>query len=126
MLDADGLHFSRVIVAIGKSDLRKGIDGLSALIRLRYGCDPLEKDTLFLFCGTRKDRLKGLLWLGDRFVPLYIRLAEGRFCWPRTAQEARQLDAEEFLRLMEGYSIDPSVGRQKEPAGNRKEKTEKS
>ncbi|MCR5650035.1 MAG: transposase [Lachnospiraceae bacterium] len=50
--------------------------------------DPLEKGTLFLFCGIRRDRIKGLMWTGDRFLMLYIRLAEGRFSWPRTAGEA--------------------------------------
>ena len=90
--------------------MRLGIDGLSALIRLRYGMDPLEKGTLFLFCGRKKDRIKGLVWAGDRFIMIYIRLAEGRFQWPRTEDEARKLSAEEFNRLMEGYSIDSSIG----------------
>lgn len=35
---------------------------------------------------------------------------EGRFQWPRTEDEARKLSAEEFNRLMEGYSIDSSIG----------------
>lgn len=110
MLTKDGMTFSKIILAVGRSDLRKGIDGLAAVVRLKYGLDPLEKDTLFLFCGTRRDRIKGLLWTGDRYVLLYIRLADGRFQWPRTADEARLLNCEEFMRLMDGFSIDPSVG----------------
>ena len=110
MLTENGFTFSKVIVAIGRSDLRKGIDGLAAMVRLKYGLDPLEKDTLFLFCGVRRDRIKGLLWAGDRFILLYIRLAEGNFQWPRTAEEAGRITPEEFKRLMEGFSIDPSVG----------------
>lgn len=110
MLTESGLTFSRCIVALGKSDLRRGVDGLAAQIRLQYNLDPLEKDTLFLFCGTRHDRLKGLLWTGDRFVLLYIRLSEGKFQWPRTETEARQISGEQFLRLMDGFSLDPSIG----------------
>lgn len=110
MLTENGFTFSKVILAVGRSDLRKGIDGLAAMVRLKYGPDPLEKDTLFLFCGTRRDRLKGILWTGDRFILLYIRLAEGRFQWPRTEPGARSITAEEFKRLMDGFSIDPSVG----------------
>ena len=68
MLTENGFTFSKLILATGRSDLRKGIDGLAAMVRLKYGLDPLEKDTLFLFCGTRRDRLKGLLWTGDRFI----------------------------------------------------------
>ncbi len=110
MLTKDGISFSKIILAVGRSDLRKGIDGLAAIVRLKYGLDPLEKDTLFLFCGTRKDRVKGLLWTGDRYVLLYIRLADGRFQWPRSADEARRLSGDEFMRLMDGFSVDPSVG----------------
>ena len=110
MLNENGITFSKIILAGGRSDLRKGIDGLAAIVRLKYGLDPLEKDTLFLFCGTRKDRVKGLLWTGDRYVLLYIRLADGRFQWPRSADEARKLSGDEFMRLMDGFSVDPSVG----------------
>ena len=79
MLSKDGVTFSKIILAVGRSDLRKGIDGLATIVRLKYGLDPLEKNTLFLFCGNRRDRIKGLLWTGDRYVLLYIRLADGRF-----------------------------------------------
>lgn len=117
MLSADGIMFKRCLIAVGRTDMRMGIDGLSAAIRLRYGLDPLEKGTLFLFCGTRKDRIKGLLWEGDRFILLYIRLVDGRFQWPATDDEARKLFPDEFNRLMEGFSIDPSIGPQKQPTG---------
>ena len=95
--------------------MRRGIDGLSATVRLKYGLDPLDAGTLFLFCGIRKDRIKGLLWTGDRFILLYIRLAEGRFQWPGSVDEARCLSGTEFMRLMDGYSIDPSVGPKRKP-----------
>lgn len=110
MFTENSFTFSKCMLAIGRSDLRKGIDGLCASIRLKYNKDPLEKDTLFLFCGTRTDRLKGILWTGDRFVLIYIRLAEGRFQWPRNEDEARQISGPEFLRLMDGFSIDSSIG----------------
>ena len=113
MLTENGFTFSKLILATGRSDLRKGIDGLAAMVRLKYGLDPLEKDTLFLFRGTRRDRIKGLLWAGDRFILLYIRLADGCFQWPRTA--ARSITTEEFKRLMDGFSIDPSVGLKRVP-----------
>ena len=46
MLTKDGISFSKIILAVGRSDLRKGIDGLATIVRLKYGLDPLEKDTL--------------------------------------------------------------------------------
>lgn len=119
MLTEQGLTFKKIVLAVGWSDLRKGTEGLAAMIRLKYNLDPLEDvDTLFLFCGRRSDRLKGILWLGDRFVMLYIKLANGRFQWPRTAEEARTLTGEEFMRLMDGFTIDPSVGKKRQPVPN--------
>lgn len=110
MLNETGVTFSKCRICVGRSDMRKGIDGLASIVRLRYNLDPLDKDTLFLFCGTKKDRLKGLLWCGDRFVLLYIRLADGKFNWPQTEDEARNISGEEFKRLMDGFTIDSSIG----------------
>jgi transposase len=72
MLNESGFRFKKVIIAIGRCDLRCGIDGLSAIVRLKYNLDPLEKDTIFLFCGTRCDRLKGILWTGDQVTMLFF------------------------------------------------------
>ncbi len=68
----DGTGFKRVIVCCGRVDLRKGIQGLTAFVHLNYGLDTTEKGTLFLFCGNRADRIKGLLFEG---------LSEA-FCYP--------------------------------------------
>lgn len=73
--DAAGIR--RVVIACGYVDLRKGIDGLSMIIGDRYHQNPFEKGTLFLFCGRRSDRIKGLLWMGDGFLQLYKRLEAG-------------------------------------------------
>ena len=55
------LPVSTVVLACGTVDLRKGINGLATIIGDRYGQNPFEKGTLFLFCGKRSDRCKGLL-----------------------------------------------------------------
>ena len=60
----EGIGIRKVVLACGKTDLRRGIDGLVAIVRLHYGEDPLEEGTMFLFCGSRKDRLKGLIYEG--------------------------------------------------------------
>ena len=73
MFTENGITFSKVILAAGRSDLRKGIDGLAAMVRLKYGLDPLEKGTLFLFCGVRRDRVSQRAVMGRRQVhpPVY-------------------------------------------------------
>ena len=70
--EASGIK--KIILRCGRTDLRKGIDGLKSIVSLHYGLDPMEEGTLFLFCGTRADRFKGLLWEGDGFVLIYKRL----------------------------------------------------
>ena len=106
----EGMGFSRVIICCGRVDLRRGIDGLTAYVRLNYGLDSLEKGTLFLFCGTRADRIKGILFEGDGSLLLYKRLAPGnRFQWPRTPEEARELTTEQFSRLMAGFTVEGSI-----------------
>lgn len=56
----DAAAIRKVVIACGYVDLRKGIDGLSMIIGDRYRQNPFEKGTLFLFCGRRSDRIKGL------------------------------------------------------------------
>ena len=106
--DAAGIR--RVILATGFVDLRKGIDGLAQIVGSRYACNPFEKGTLFLFCGRRCDRMKGLLWMGTGFLLLYKRFEDGRMSWPRTREEAADLTEEQFRRLMIGLNpLEPKV-----------------
>ena len=57
----DGTGFKRIYLATGYTDLRRGIEGLAAIIRFRFELDPYDRNTLFLFCGRRCDRIKVLL-----------------------------------------------------------------
>ena len=68
----DGTGFKKVYIATGFTDLRRGIDGLARIIRFQFHLDPYDKNTLFLFCGKRTDRIKGLLWEG----------LSAAFCYP--------------------------------------------
>ena len=106
--DAAGIR--RVVLACGSVDLRKGIDGLSMIIGDKYHQNPFEKGTLFLFCGRRSDRIKGLLWMGDGFLLLYKRFEAGSLSWPRNTEEAAELTEEQFQYLMLGLNpLDPKI-----------------
>ena len=70
-----------------------------------FGINPFT-NTLFLFCGRRKDRIKGLYWENDGFVLVMKRLERGVFEWPRNAQEAREITPQQYRWLMEGLSIE--------------------
>ena len=47
--DADASGFKKVYLAMGFTDLRRGIDGLAGIIRFQFNLDPYDKNTLFLF-----------------------------------------------------------------------------
>lgn len=79
---AEAAGIKKIIIACGRIDLRKSINGLALLIGTRYDLNPFEKNVLFLFCGGRNDRIKGLLWEGTGFLLLYKRLEAGSFSWP--------------------------------------------
>lgn len=84
----DAVGFEKIFIATGYTDLRRGIDGLASTIKFQFDLDPFQKHVLFLFCGKRTDRIKGLVWEGDGFLLLYKRLNIGGFSWPRTKEEA--------------------------------------
>ena len=103
---------SKYYVACGYTDLRRGIDGLAAMVTQQFGKE-LREDSLFLFCGRRTDRIKALYYSGDGYVLLYKRLNNGAFQWPRTAAGLRQLGARSFRWLMEGLEIEQPKAIQK-------------
>ena len=93
----------------GRTDLRRGIDGLKAVISLN-GMDPLEKGTLFLFCGRRNDRIRGLTFEGDGYLLITKRLSgQNRFQWPRNEEDMKNITMEQYRNLMEGFTIEGSI-----------------
>ena len=94
----------KVYIACGYTYLRKGIDGLARMVQ-QFELDPFT-NTLFLFCGRRRDRVKGLYWEGDGFILLYKRLEQGVYQWPRSESEVRSLTPQQYRWLMEGLKIE--------------------
>jgi transposase len=93
-----------IYIVCGYTDMRQSINGLAAIVQSSLGMDPFSKK-LFLFCGKRTDRIKALLWEDDGFVLLYKRLENGKFRWPRTEEQVRNITWQEFRWLMEGLEI---------------------
>ncbi len=100
--DASG--FDSIYIACGYTDLRRGIDGLAELVEQEFRLNPFQ-NALFLFCGRKTDRLKALFWEGDGFVLLYKRLENGKFKWPRTESEVKQITEDQFKWLTQGLEI---------------------
>jgi transposase len=78
---------TRVFVRAGATDMRKGFDGLHALVREQLGEDPLSGH-LFVFCNRARTRLKVLCWDGSGLWVCAKRLERGTFAWPATGDGA--------------------------------------
>ncbi|MEK3725846.1 IS66 family insertion sequence element accessory protein TnpB [Paenibacillus sp. FSL H8-0034] len=96
---------NQLYIACGYTDMRKSIDGLAIMVQQTFQLNPFQ-NSLFLFCGRRRDRMKALYWEGDGFVLLYKRLENGNFQWPMTPEAVRIITFQEFRWLLEGLSID--------------------
>ena len=68
-------------LACGKTDMRKSIDGLAAIVEGSFKLSPFD-DALFVFCNGQRDRIKILQWDSDGFVLYFKRLEKGHFRWP--------------------------------------------
>ena len=104
----DTSEIEQIYLVCGKTDLRKGIDGLAGIVQEQYDLDPYSQ-ALYLFCGTRKDRFKALYWDGDGFLLLYKRLENGHLQWPTNQLAIRRLDPRQLVRLLSGWALDSTV-----------------
>ena len=97
---------TRVYVATGVTDMRKGFDGIFGLVRDLLGEDPLSGH-LFLFSNRDRTRLKLLYWDASGLWVCSKRLERGRFYWPEAAAGATsvRLRAEELAMLVSGIDL---------------------
>jgi transposase len=92
---------TRVWLAAGATDMRKGFDGLSAVVQTVLRHDPFSGH-VFAFRGRRGDLLKLLWWDGDGLCLYAKRLERGRFVWPRTEAGLAVLTPAQLSMLLEG------------------------
>jgi transposase len=92
---------TKVWLACGVTDMRKGFDGLAALVQLSLHEDPFSGQ-LFVFRGRRGDRVKILWWDGDGLCLFAKRLERGRFVWPRVTDGTVHLTQAQLSMLLEG------------------------
>jgi transposase len=104
---------TRIFVASGATDMRKGFDGLQGLVTGVLEQDPLSGH-LFLFVNRRRDKLKILYWDGDGLAIWYRRLEQGTFQMPTLAddQQSAEIRSEELTMLLRGVDLN-SVRRRK-------------
>jgi transposase len=92
---------ARIWLAAGVTDMRKGFDGLAALVQTRLAEDPFCGH-VFVFRGRRGDRVKLLWWSGDGLCLFAKRLERGRFVWPQATNGVVSLTHAQLSMLLEG------------------------
>ena len=92
---------TRVWLAAGVTDLRRGFDGLSALAQTQLSADPFNGH-LFVFRGRRGDLIKVLWWDGQGMCLFSKRLERGRFVWPSAPGGKVALTPAQLSMLLEG------------------------
>jgi transposase len=92
---------SRVWLATGHTDMRKGFDGLAALVQDHLQRDPFCGQA-FVFRGRQGRLIKVLWWDGQGLCLFAKRLEKGRFVWPAASTGAAALTAAQLSMLLEG------------------------
>jgi transposase len=92
---------TRIWLAAGVTDMRRGMNGLAALVQITLAEDPFSGH-VFVFRGRRGDLLKVLWWSGDGMCLFIKRLERGRFIWPQADSGAVHLSAAQLSMLLEG------------------------
>jgi len=92
---------TKVWLAAGFTDMRKGFDGLAAVAQLQLQSDPFSGH-VFVFRGRRGDRIKVLWWDGQGLCLFYKRLEQGKFVWPMVKEGKVYLSQAQLSMLLEG------------------------
>jgi len=98
--DEVGVYLYRGVV-----DMRKSIDGLSAIVEQELGLSPFASQ-LYVFCNRQRDKIKILYWERSGFVLWYKRLEKQRFPWPRRDQDGVvEMTGRELNWLLDGIDL---------------------
>lgn len=93
---------SRIYLATGAVDFRKGLDGLIGLCRFKLARDPAD-GAIFAFINRDRTRVRLLAYDGTGYWLCMKRLSEGRFVdWPRSEDALASIDAKKLLLLLMG------------------------
>ena len=95
---------ARVFLALGSTDMRKAINGLSIMVEQHLSRDPFSGD-LFVFCNRRRNMIKVLYWDKNGFCLWHKRLEEHKFQWPESFEEVIMIGPRELEWLLDGLDF---------------------
>ena len=95
---------TKVYLAVGNTDMRKSINGLSILVEEYLEMNPFSGH-LFAFCNRRQNMIKILYWDRNGFCLWHKRLEKHRFRWPMVREDVMEIDQRELSWLLEGIDL---------------------
>jgi transposase len=95
---------TKVFLAVGNTDMRKAINGLSILVEDKMDLDPFSGH-LFAFCNRRRNMIKIVYWDRNGFCLWHKRLEKHRFQWPESREQILELDHRQLSWLLDGLEI---------------------
>lgn len=94
----------KVYIALGSTDMRKSIDGLSILVSEKLKLD-LFSGHLFAFCNRKQNIVKILYWDKNGFCLWHKRLEKDCFKWPESQKDVLTVGRQELTWLIDGLEI---------------------
>ena len=98
------LSKTRIFLRPGYTDLRKAVNGLSAIVQEHMKQDPFS-GSAYIFCNRERKLLKAVYWDKTGFWLSQKRLEKDRYPWPQDESEAKELKAEELSMLLAGIDF---------------------
>ncbi len=92
---------TKVFIGLGNTDMRKSINGLSALVESMLDIDPFSGH-LFVFSNRRRNIVKILYWDRNGFCLWHKRLEKERFKWPDHDGISLEIDHRQLSWLLDG------------------------
>ena len=86
------------------TDMRKGFNGLSALVINELGADPLSGH-FYIFRNKKKNKLKILYWVKSGYAIWYKQLQEGKFRFPSCTGSSIEIDFSQLSMILEGVDL---------------------
>lgn len=96
---------AKVYIALGSTDMRKSINGLSLLVEDQFELD-LFSGSFFAFCNRNRDLVKILYWAENGFCIWLKRLEEDVFRWPNSEEDVLEVSQEALEWLLHGLDLD--------------------
>jgi len=94
-----------VYIAVGATDMRKSVNGLSLLVEEQFELD-LFSGSLFAFCNRKRNIVKILYWAGNGFCIWMKKLEEEIFRWPESEREVLEISSKALSWLLDGLDLD--------------------